>query len=107
MSRGRLLLTVSSLAAGLALAAGPHAAFATDSVVERPTSDGAFAYPAPEARYVGLRAVIHYVTSGPEAPPLNDDDHDGYPDYVEQVSQAADTALAYYQQYGLKLPRPD
>ena len=99
---------MSSLAAGLALAAGPHAAFAAGSVTERPTSGGAFAYPAPEAApYVGLRAVIHYVTSGPEAPPLNDDDHDGYPDYVEQVSQAADTALAYYQQYGLKLPRPD
>jgi len=108
MSRGRLLLTVSSLAAGLALAAGPHAAFAAGSVVERPTSGGAFGYSAPEAApYVGLRAVVHYVASGPEAPPLNDDDLDGYPDYVEQVSQAADTSLAYYQQHGFKLPRPD
>src|SRR5436190_2567637 len=108
MSRGRLLLTVSSLAGALALAAGPHAAFAAGPVVERPTSGGTFGYSAPEAApYVGLRAVVHYVASGPEAPPLNDDDSDGYPDYVEQVSQAADTALAYYQQHGFKLPLPD
>jgi hypothetical protein len=108
MSRGRLLLTLSSLAGGLALAAGPHAALAASTVVERPTSGGTYAYGVPEAApYVGLRAVVHYVSSGPEAPPLNDDNGDGYPDYVEQVSQAADTALAYYQQYGLKPPLPD
>ena len=108
MSRGRLLLTLSSLAAGLALAAGPRPALAATPVVERPTSGGTYGYGVPEAApYVGLRAVVHYVTNGPDAPPLNDDDHDGYPDYVEQVSQAADTALAYYQHYGLKLPLPD
>ena len=93
MSRGQLLLTLSSLAAGLALAAGPRPALAATPVVERPTSGGTYGYGVPEAApYVGLRAVVHYVTSGPDAPPLNDDDHDGYPDYVELVSQAADTA---------------
>ncbi len=108
MSRGRLLLTLSSLAAGVALAAGPHAALAAGPVVERPTSGGTYGYNVPEAApYVGLRAVVHYVTTGPDAPPLNDDNGDGYPDYVQQVSQAADTALAYYQQYGLKPPLPD
>ncbi len=108
MSRGRLLLTLSSLAAGLALAAGPRAALAASPVVERPTSGGAYGYRVAEAvPYVGIRAVVHYVTSGPEAPPLNDDNGDGYPDYVEQVSQAADTALAYYQRYGFKSPLPD
>jgi hypothetical protein len=108
MSRGRLLLTLSSLAAGLALASGPHAALAAGTVVERPTSGGTYAYGTPEAvPYVGLRAVVHYVTSGRDAPPLNDDNGDGYPDYVEQVSQAADTALAYYQQHGFKAPLAD
>ena len=108
MSRGRLLLTLSSLAAGLALAAGPRTALAARPVVERPTSGGAHAYGVAEAApYVGLRAVVHYVATGTDAPPLNDDNGDGYPDYVEQVSQAADTALAYYQQHGLKAPLPD
>ena len=99
---------MSSLVAGLFLSAAPRPALAATPVVERPTTGGTYAYRVPEAApYAGLRAVVHYVTSGPDAPPLNDDNADGYPDYVEQVSQAADTALAYYQRYGFKPPLPD
>jgi hypothetical protein len=107
MSRGRLSLAFT-LVAGFALAAGSHAAFAAGAVVQRPTSGGTYAYKTPEATpYVGARAVVHYVTSGPDAPPLNDDNGDGYPDYVEQVAGAADAALTYYQQHGFKAPLAD
>lgn len=107
MSGGRLLLAFA-LAAGFACAAGAPSAFAAGSIVARPTTGGAYAYATPEAApYVGARAVVHYVTTGVAAPPLNDDDGSGLPDYVEQVSRAADTALAYYQRYGFKSPLPD
>jgi len=106
MSRGSLALAFT-LVAGLALAAGTHAALAAGTV-QRPTSGGTYAFKTPEATpYVGARAVVHYVTSGPDAPALNDDNGDGYPDYVEQVAAAADVALAYYQQHGFKVPLAD
>jgi len=107
MSRGRLSLAFT-LVAGLTLAAGTHSALAAGPLVQRPTSGGTYAFHAPEAPpYVGARAVVHYVTTGTEAPPLNDDDWDGYPDYVEQVAGAADAALLYYQQHGFKAPLAD
>jgi hypothetical protein len=107
MPAGRFLLAFA-LAGGFAFAAGAPSALAANPIVARPTSGGAYGYTAPEAApYVGARAVVHYVTTGLAAPPLNDDDGDGYPDYVEQVSRAADTALAYYQRYGFKAPLPD
>ncbi len=52
------------------------------------------------ARHVSRRAVVHYVVLGISAPPLNDDDADGVPDYVERVGDAADTAIAYYERRG-------
>jgi len=74
----------------------------------RPPEGGDFAYETAEAApFAGERAVVHYVTSGLDAPPLNDDDGSGVPDYVEQVAAAADTALAYYAARGYKLPLPD
>ena len=99
---------VLALACACALA-GAHSAFAAGPiVVPRPTNGGEFAYTAPEAApYVGARAVVHYVTTGPDAPPLNDDNDNGYPDYVEQVSLTADTALLYYERHGFKLPLAD
>jgi hypothetical protein len=100
---------VFAVAGGLTLAVGAHSALAADPAKSaRPTTGGAYAYSAAEAQpYVGVRAVVHYVTTGPAAPPLNDDDHTGYPDYVEQVSSAADTALLYYERHGFKLPLAD
>ncbi len=107
MSRGRLSLAFT-LAVGLALATGAHAALAAGAIVQRPTSGGTYSFGTPEATpYVGARAVVHYVTSGPDAPALNDDNGNGYPDYVEHVAGAADAALAYYQQHGFKLPLAD
>ena len=61
----------------------------------------------PERVYAGRSAVVHYVTSGVSAPPLNDDDGDGVPDYVERVAAAADRALDYYSRRGFRAVRPD
>jgi hypothetical protein len=107
MRVARILVLVSSCA--VALAFGAHSAFAASpSVVLRPTTGGTYAYTAPEAPpYVSTRAVVHYVTSGPQAPPLTDSNGDGYPDYVEQVGAAADIALLYYERHGFKQPLPD
>ena len=57
-------------------------------------------YVTPAHTYASERAVVHYVTLGVSAPPLNDDDADGVPDYVERVGAAADTALTYYERRG-------
>jgi hypothetical protein len=57
-------------------------------------------YVTPARTYSSERAVVHYVTLGLSAPPLNDDDADGVPDYVERVGAAADAALAYYERRG-------
>jgi hypothetical protein len=64
-------------------------------------------YAAPEKIYAPGRAVVHYVVAGIDAPPLNDDDADGVPDYVERVSVAADRALAYYERRGFRSPLAD
>jgi hypothetical protein len=102
-------LLAFAVAGWFALAFGAHSASAADSAkFSRPTTGGEYAYTTPEAApYVGVRAVVHYVTTGPDAPPLNDDNGNGYPDYVEQVSAAADTALLYYERHGFKLPLAD
>jgi hypothetical protein len=64
-------------------------------------------YASPERTYSSGRAVIHYVVLGIDAPPLNDDDADNVPDYVERVGEAADRALAYYERRGFRPPLPD
>ena len=64
-------------------------------------------YAAPARTYATKRAVVHYVVLGIDAPPLNDDDGDGVPDYVERVGDAADTAIAYYERRGFTPIRPD
>ncbi len=64
-------------------------------------------YATPERTYSSRSAVVHYVTLGVDAPPLNDDDGDGVPDYVARVGAAADRALAYYERRGFLTPLPD
>jgi hypothetical protein len=64
-------------------------------------------YASPERTYSSRRVVVHYVVVGIDAPPLNDDDANGAPDYVERVGQAADRALAYYERRGFRALRPD
>jgi hypothetical protein len=107
MRVARVLVPV--LVCALAFAGRAHSArAATPVVVPRPTNGGQFAYTVPEAQpYVTTRAVVHYVTSGPQAPPLADADGNGVPDYVEQVGAAADVALLYYEHHGFKQPLPD
>ncbi|HEX6679263.1 MAG TPA: hypothetical protein VF063_01325 [Gaiellaceae bacterium] len=107
MRVARVLVPV--LICALAFAGRAHSArAATPVVVPRPTNGGLFAYTAPESQpYVTTRAVVHYVTSGPQAPALTDADGNGVPDYVEQVGAAADVALLYYERHGFKQPLPD
>jgi hypothetical protein len=64
-------------------------------------------YASPERTYASASTVVHYVVLGIDAPPLNDDDANGTPDYVERVGDAADRALAYYERRGFPRPLPD
>ena len=64
-------------------------------------------YASPDLTYASERVVVHYVALGIDAPPLNDDDADGVPDYVQLVGRAADRALAYYERRGFRAPLPD
>ena len=64
-------------------------------------------YASPESTYASKRVVVHYVVLGIDAPPLNDDDHDGVPDYVERVGEAADRSLSYYERRGFRTPLED
>lgn len=64
-------------------------------------------YATPERTLSSQAAVIHYVVTGIDAPPLNDDDRDGVPDYVEQVGEVADVSIAYYRGRGFVAIRPD
>src|SRR5689334_2367034 len=64
-------------------------------------------YASPSLLYSARRVVVHYVVRGIDAPPLNDDDGDGIPDYVKRVGDAADTAVAYDERRGFVPIRPD
>lgn len=64
-------------------------------------------YSTPERTFALQRAVVHYVVLGVDAPPLNDDDGDGIPDYVRRVAEAADAAIAYFERRGFHPIRPD
>jgi hypothetical protein len=64
-------------------------------------------YASPERTYASRSVVVHYVALGIDAPPLNDDDLDTVPDYVERVGEAADRALAYYERRGFHTVLPD
>jgi len=64
-------------------------------------------YALPERLFPSRTAVVHYVAAGIDAPPLNDDDGDSVPDYVERVGEAADRAIAYYGRRGFAAIRPD
>jgi hypothetical protein len=64
-------------------------------------------FASPERTYASRFAVVHYVVLGIDAPPLNDDDLDGVPDYVARVGDAADLALAYYERRGFHALLPD
>jgi hypothetical protein len=64
-------------------------------------------YAADARSFSSRRAVVHYVVVGIDAPPVNDDDSDGVPDYVERVASAADSAIDYYEERGFARILPD
>lgn len=99
---------VAVLLVAFVLAFHAGAARAATSLVPRPTEPGADGYAVPEAEpYSSARVVVHYVATGKDAPPLNDDDHNGVADYIEQIGAAADTALSFYSAHGFRAPLPD
>jgi hypothetical protein len=103
---GALLLSVASTAAAVTRprptdVPGAESAIAPDGF--QVYND----YASPERSYSSKRIVVHYVVLGIDAPPLNDDDADGIPDYVEHVGAAADRALAYYERRGFRAPLAD
>src|SRR5687767_10604402 len=101
-------LRLALLSVVLLAAAAPAAARGADPVIARPTEGGDYAYTTAEAApYVGASAVVHYVTTGPDAPPLDDVDASGWPDFVEEAARAADRALGYYRGRGFRPPTPD
>ena len=114
---GLMLLAVIAGALGSSAPGNAANSLLAAAPVPRPTTNrGDFAYkvtcggPAatnPCRRSAGASVVVHYVRSGIDAPPLNDDNRNGVPDYVDEVKQAADGALAYYARLGFKAPLAD
>jgi hypothetical protein len=68
------------------------------SVALRPTARGSFAYGRSSRTVLGRRVAVHWVSTGPQAPPGRDSDRDGVPNYVEMVRDVADHALEVYRQ---------
>jgi len=64
-------------------------------------------YATPGLAFPSAHATVHYVLLGIDAPPLNDDDGNAVPDYVERVGAAADAAIDYYERRGFRAIRPD
>jgi hypothetical protein len=70
---------------------------AAEQPVQRPTGAGPLAYSVPEATpYQSKQVVVHYVATGEDAPPLNDDDQNGVPDYIERIGAAPRPAVRSY-----------
>lgn len=58
---------------------------------------------APTFTSLGGRYKIHYVTTGPDAPPLTDANANGVPDWVETVAQTFDDVATAYVARGWNL----
>ena len=103
---GVILAMVAALlgvapAADASLRARPTDAPVRDVAGESPNELQVFDdYSTPSRAFSSARAVVHYVVLGPDAPPLNDDDADAVPDYVERVGAAADRSIEYYERRG-------
>src|SRR5215213_3404590 len=105
---GKIAMTAAALAAAAAAPATaakrPRPTDVPPGQVVSDVAPNAFQvfndYATPPRFFASQRAVVHYVVRGIDAPPLNDDDGDGVPDYVKRVADAADTSLAYYERRG-------
>lgn len=64
---------------------------------------------AGEATYgvTGGSVLVHYATTGGDAAPTTDGDGDGVPDFVAEVAQTADSALARFAALGFRRPLSD
>jgi outer membrane receptor for ferrienterochelin and colicins len=84
------------------------AAFAIGAVVApgvaraRPTLAGEATFGVPSGG-----ALVHYATTGVDAVPAADADGDGTPDFVEEVAEVAEEALARYAADGFRAPLTD
>jgi len=88
----RRALLVAALLAGLAPAAR----------AERPVLAGEATFGAP-----GGEILVHYATSGGDAPAPADADLDGVPDFVGHVATTAELALARFVALGFRRPISD
>jgi hypothetical protein len=104
---GGLLLLQATAAAGGTRRPRPSEVPAADTALAPDGFQMYNDYATPERTYSSRSTVVHYVVAGIDAPPLNDDDADGTPDYVERVGDAADHALGYYERRGFAKPLPD
>jgi hypothetical protein len=104
---GGLLLLQASAAAGAARRPRPSDVPAAETALAPNGFQLYNDYATPERTYSSRFTVVHYVVVGIDAPPLNDDDGDGTPDYVERVGDAADRASGYYERRGFRKPVPD
>ena len=104
---GGFLLLQATAAAGGAKRPRPSDVPAADTALAPDGFQLYNDYASPERTYASRSTIVHYVVLGIDAPPLNDDDADGTPDYVERVGDAADRALAYYERRGFPDPLPD
>jgi hypothetical protein len=77
--------------------------------VPRPESrQGLFGYKVKEAAPLASKhAVVHYVRTGQDAPPLRDGNGNGHPDYVDAIAEAADEAIGAFVAFGFKGLLPD
>ena len=101
----RVAVAVAFLLVATGLAPGVGVAAAGMQI--RPTAGGDLAYETPARSFAGEHVVVHWVSRGPGAPPLNDDDADTIPDFVEHVASSADQALDFYAARGFRMPLPD
>jgi len=104
------LLGLAALACLLAAggAAAAEAPGKTEKVQRPESGKGPLAYKVKEAFPLRTKhAVVHYVRSGKDAPPLADANQNGHPDYVEAIGEAADEAIGAFVAFGFKRLLPD
>jgi len=75
---------------------------ATRAEAARPTLTGEATFGAP-----GGEALVHYATSGGDAPLATDGNHDGVPDFVAEVATTAEAALQHFIALGFRRPLAD